>query len=230
MAVRGGRPGHRRHALRPRHHRRAKILATLGPSSSTQERIGRLFDAGADAFRLNFSHGTHADHAERYRNVRAVETASGRPIAVMVDLQGPKLRVGRFQQGRVELREGVPFRFDLDEAPGDERRVALPHPEIFRAAVPDTELLLDDGRLRLCVTNVAAQSGAQEVAALVVSRAEAESLADAARERLSAFKVPTLWLVVPDADRVPMTATGKVDKSALEQLLRERGVRCAART
>jgi pyruvate kinase len=138
----------------PRHHRRAKILATLGPSSSTQERIGKLFDAGADAFRLNLSHGTHDQHAAGYRNVRTVEEAHGRPIAVVVDLQGPKLRVGRFQQGRVELHDGAPFRFDLDDAPGDERRVSLPHPEIFRAATPDTELLLDDGRIRLCVTMV----------------------------------------------------------------------------
>jgi pyruvate kinase len=138
----------------PRHHRRAKILATLGPSSTTQERIRKLFDAGADAFRLNLSHGTHDQHAERYRNVRAVEEATGRPIAVVVDLQGPKLRVGRFQQGRVELQEGAPFRLDLDPAPGDERRVCLPHPEILRAAAPDTELLLDDGRIRLCVIEI----------------------------------------------------------------------------
>jgi pyruvate kinase len=140
----------------PRHHRRAKILATLGPSSSTQERIRRLFDAGADAFRLNLSHGAQADHAEHYRNVRAVEEASGRPIAVVADLQGPKLRVGRFEQGRVTLHEGASFQLDLDEAQGDERRISLPHPEIFRVAAPGTELLLDDGRIRLCVTAVAA--------------------------------------------------------------------------
>jgi pyruvate kinase len=138
----------------PRHHRRAQILATLGPSRSTQERIRKLFDAGADAFRLNFSHGTHEEHAERYRNVRAIEAETGRPISVVVDLQGPKLRVGRFEQGRIELQPGAPFRLDLDSAPGDQRRVCLPHPEIFRAAAPDTELLLDDGRIRLRVTEV----------------------------------------------------------------------------
>ena len=137
-----------------RRRRCTKVLATLGPSSSTQERIRKLFDAGADAFRLNLSHGTHDQHAERYRNVRAVEEATGRPIAVVVDLQGPKLRVGRFQQGRIELQEGAPFRLDLDPAPGDERRVSLLHPEIFRAAAPGIELLLDDGRIRLCVTEV----------------------------------------------------------------------------
>jgi pyruvate kinase len=137
-----------------RHHRRAKILATLGPASSTEEQIRKLFDAGADAFRLNFSHGSHEQHAERYRNVRAIEEATGRPISVVVDLQGPKLRVGRFEQGRVELKHGMPFRLDLDPAIGDQRRVCLPHPEIFRAATPDTELLLDDGRIRLRVTEV----------------------------------------------------------------------------
>ena len=137
-----------------RRRRCTKVLATLGPSSSTQERILKLFDAGADAFRLNLSHGTHDQHAERYRNVRAVEEATGRPIAVVVDLQGPKLRVGRFEQGRIVLQEGAPFRLDLDPAPGDERRVSLLHPEIFRAAAPGIELLLDDGRIRLCVTEV----------------------------------------------------------------------------
>ena len=90
-----------------RRRRCTKVLATLGPSSSTQERILKLFDAGADAFRLNLSHGTHDQHAERYRNVRAVEEATGRPIAVVVDLQGPKLRVGRFQQGRIEVLAGA---------------------------------------------------------------------------------------------------------------------------
>jgi pyruvate kinase len=138
-----------------RRNRRAKILATLGPSSSTLERIRSLFEAGADAFRLNLSHGTHDQHAERYRNVRAIEEETGRPISVMVDLQGPKLRVGRFHEGRVELTAGERFRLDRDAAPGDRSRVCLPHPEIFRAAEPDTELLLDDGRIRLRVTEAA---------------------------------------------------------------------------
>jgi pyruvate kinase len=137
-----------------RRRRCTKILATLGPSSSTQERVRRLFDAGADAFRLNLSHGTHDQHAERYRNVRAVEEEAGRPIAVVIDLQGPKLRVGRFQEGRIELTAGERFRLDRDPAAGDQGRVCLPHPEIFRAAAPDTELLLDDGRIRLRVMEV----------------------------------------------------------------------------
>jgi pyruvate kinase len=138
----------------PRRHRCAKILATLGPSTSTCEQIAKLVDAGADAFRFNFSHGSHEQHAERYRNVRAIEEATGRPIAVVVDLQGPKLRVGRFRDGSVELHPGDGFRLDLNPEAGDQQRVHLPHPEIYRAAQPDTELLLDDGRIRQRVTEV----------------------------------------------------------------------------
>src|SRR5215217_2509391 len=109
-----------------RRNRNAKILATLGPTSSSPEVIRALFEAGADVFRLNFSHGTHADHRARYDAIRAVEREAGRPIGVLADLQGPKLRVGIFTQGRVTLEPGRPFRLDLDMAPGDERRVPLP--------------------------------------------------------------------------------------------------------
>ncbi len=134
-----------------RHRRAAKILATLGPASSTPEQIRALFDAGADAFRFNFSHGTHIDHARRYRAVREVEMASGRPIAAIMDLQGPKLRVGRFEGGSTQLQPGNRFRLDLDQAMGSDERVCLPHPEIFKAVRAGTELLLDDGRIRLTV-------------------------------------------------------------------------------
>jgi pyruvate kinase len=134
-----------------RRNRNAKILATLGPTSSSPEVIRALFEAGADVFRLNFSHGTHADHRARYDAIRAVEREAGRPIGVLADLQGPKLRVGIFTQGRVTLEPGRPFRLDLDMAPGDERRVPLPHPEIFQALCPGAELLLDDGKIRLAV-------------------------------------------------------------------------------
>jgi pyruvate kinase len=132
-----------------RRRRCTKILATLGPSSSTPERIRALFEAGADAFRLNFSHGGHEDHAARYRAVREIEDASGRPISLLGDLQGPKLRVGRFRDGKIALGAGEPFRLDLDAEPGDQRRACLPHPEIFAALSPGIDLLLDDGRIRL---------------------------------------------------------------------------------
>lgn len=131
--------------------RHAKIVATLGPSSSDFATIRSLFDAGADVFRLNFSHGTHADHRERFDMIRRVERETGRPIAILLDLQGPKLRVGTFAQGPVMLEAGQAFRLDLDKTPGDATRAPLPHPEIFAALKPDTDLLLDDGKIRLRV-------------------------------------------------------------------------------
>lgn len=134
-----------------RRRRRTKIVATLGPSSSTQEMIARLHRAGADVFRLNFSHGSHEDHAARIAVIRAVEKEVGRPIGILADVQGPKLRVGRFQAGRVTLQTGHSIRLDLSSVPGDINRVQLPHPEIMAAASIGTTLLLDDGKLRLRV-------------------------------------------------------------------------------
>jgi pyruvate kinase len=131
--------------------RRTKIIATIGPASSTPEMLAHLFRAGADLFRLNFSHGTHADHAARIKMIRALEQDFNRPIGILADVQGPKLRVGNFQGGRVQLQTGQEFTLDLDPTPGDARRVCLPHPEIMQAAVIDGTLLLDDGKLRLRV-------------------------------------------------------------------------------
>ena len=136
-----------------RRRRRTKIVATLGPASSTPEMLGRLFRGGADVFRLNFSHGTHEDHAARIATIRALEAEAGRPIGILADVQGPKLRVGRFQAGRAALQTGHGFRLDLSPVPGDARRVQLPHPEIMAAAAIGTTLLLDDGKLRLRVTH-----------------------------------------------------------------------------
>ncbi len=137
-----------------RRRRRTKIVATLGPASSTPEVLSRLFHGGADVFRLNFSHGSHADHLARIAMIRALEEQSGRPIGILADVQGPKLRVGRFQGGRIALQTGQPFRLDLSPVPGDRNRVELPHPEIIHAAGIGTSLLLDDGKLRLRVTRV----------------------------------------------------------------------------
>ena len=131
--------------------RRARILATLGPASSSPERIQALIDAGADVFRLNFSHGTHEDHAQRLRHIREAERKAGRPIGVLMDLQGPKLRVGNLAGGSVTLTAGARFRLDLDPAEGDGQRATLPHPEIFAALETGTDLLVDDGKLRLRV-------------------------------------------------------------------------------
>src|SRR3984885_12621206 len=132
-----------------RRSRKAKIIATLGPSSSSPGMIRSLFDAGVDMFRLNFSHGTHEDHRKRFDAIRDVERDVGRPIGIMVDLQGPKLRIGAFSDGPIELCAGDRFRLDLDIVAGDRNRASLPHPEIFAALVPGTDLLLDDGKLRL---------------------------------------------------------------------------------
>jgi pyruvate kinase len=137
-----------------RRRRRTKIIATLGPASSTPEVLNRLFLAGADVFRLNFSHGSHDDHAARVAMIRDLEMRMDHPIGILADVQGPKLRVGRFAGGRVQLQPGQTFMLDLNPTPGDVRRVNLPHPEIIGAATIGTTLLLDDGKLRLRVERV----------------------------------------------------------------------------
>jgi pyruvate kinase len=146
-----------------RRHRQAKIVATLGPASGSPDMIRTLFEAGADVFRLNFSHGSHDEHAARIAAIRALEQETGRPIGILSDLQGPKLRVGDFEDGSVRLEAGKPFRLDLDVRLGDATRGPLPHPEIFAAIREGTELLLDDGKLRLRVTRAAADHADTEV-------------------------------------------------------------------
>jgi pyruvate kinase len=134
-----------------RRQRSAKIVATLGPASGSPAMIAALFKAGVDVFRLNFSHGEREEHRARIAAIRALEEEVGRPIAVMADLQGPKLRLGKFAKGKVTLKVGQSFRVDLDPAPGDAKRAPLPHPEIFAVLERGTEILLDDGRVRLQV-------------------------------------------------------------------------------
>ena len=131
--------------------RNVKIVATLGPASSDKEMIRALFDAGADVFRLNMSHGSHDEQRARHDIIREIESETGRPIAILADLQGPKLRCGVFADGPVLLKEGQDFRLDLDPAPGDARRVNLPHPEIFAAIDNGETLLINDGKIRLRV-------------------------------------------------------------------------------
>jgi pyruvate kinase len=137
--------------------RNAKIIATLGPASSSREVIKQLFDSGADVFRINMSHGTQDDHRERVDLIRDIEQETGRPIAILLDIQGPKLRVGRFVNDATELHEGQRFRLDLDEALGTAERVCLPHPEIFAAIHPGTDLLIDDGKIRLKIETCSAE-------------------------------------------------------------------------
>ena len=133
--------------------RRVKVVATLGPASNTAETITSLFEAGADVFRINMSH-TPQDELKRLHGViRDVEEKVGRPISVLVDLQGPKFRIGTFADGRVELRHGDAFTLDTKDKPGDKKRVFLPHPEIFEGVSDGDRLLLNDGRQELLVTS-----------------------------------------------------------------------------
>ena len=129
--------------------RRIKILATLGPASSDSASIRKLFEAGADIFRINMSHTPHDKMRELVATIRNVESSYGRPIGILVDLQGPKLRLGTFAEGSVTLNNGEMITLDSDPTPGDKTRVCLPHPEILQALRPGHALLIDDGKLRL---------------------------------------------------------------------------------
>ena len=134
--------------------RRTKVVATLGPASSDRATIARLFEAGADVFRINMSHTTHERMRELVTVIRGIESHYDRPIGILVDLQGPKLRLGKFAEGSATLTKGETFTLDADPAPGDVRRVHLPHPEIFSVVEPGHTLLLDDGKVRLQATSV----------------------------------------------------------------------------
>ncbi|MEK9693074.1 MAG: pyruvate kinase [Rhodospirillaceae bacterium] len=134
-----------------RRYRQAKIICTLGPKTERPEVIQELFESGADVFRLNFSHGNREEQAKRISAIRALEKKFSRPIAILTDLQGPKLRVGEFENGSAKLEKGNSFRFDLDREPGNHTRICLPHPEIFAALDEGTTILLDDGKLSLTV-------------------------------------------------------------------------------
>lgn len=132
--------------------RRAKIVATLGPTSGNADMIARLFEAGADVFRINMSHTSQERMRELVETIRGIERQSGRPIGVLVDLQGPKLRLGTFAEGAVTVAKGTTFVLDSNPAPGDPTRVYLPHPEVFAAIKPRDTLLIDDGKIKLTVT------------------------------------------------------------------------------
>ena len=136
--------------------RRSRIVATIGPASRDPEMVVRLARAGADVFRLNFSHGSQDDHASAYNAIRRAEVEVGRPLGILADLQGPKLRVGVFARGREFLEGGSSFRLDMENTPGDARRAYLPHPEIFAALKPGADMLIDDGKVRLRVEDCGA--------------------------------------------------------------------------
>lgn len=134
-----------------RRFRQTKIVATLGPASGEPEMMRKLFEAGVDVFRLNFSHGTHAAHQKNVETARALEQEFDRPVALLADLQGPKLRIGKFADGKIMLKSGQKIRFDLDDTLGDETRVQLPHPEVMTALETGSDILLDDGKVRIVI-------------------------------------------------------------------------------
>ncbi|MGE0109529.1 MAG: pyruvate kinase [Bdellovibrionales bacterium] len=143
--------------------RQTKIVATLGPSSSNYEQIRALFEAGVDVFRLNFSHGVASEHEKRVKIIRQIEEEMARPIGILADLQGPKLRLGVFEHGAISLKRGQKFRLDLLDVAGDEARAPLPHPEIFAALSVGARLLLDDGKVRLRVLECGSDFALTEV-------------------------------------------------------------------
>jgi len=134
--------------------RRAKIVATVGPASGSAPMLEALFLAGVDTFRLNFSHGTHGDHAKVHAAIRALEQKVKRPIGILQDLQGPKIRVGTIKDGKITAVAGEHMRFVLSGSDGDKMSIPLPHPEIFDAVTPGDDLLIDDGRVRVRVTGI----------------------------------------------------------------------------
>ena len=145
--------------------RKTKIVATLGPASSTASMVRSLYEAGADVFRLNFSHGKHEDHEKRLTLIRDLEKEIGRPIGVFADLQGPKLRLGTFKNGEIAIDKGTRITLDSNPAPGDEKRVYLPHPEILEALQVGSDILLDDGKVHLHVVKKGADFVETEVIA-----------------------------------------------------------------
>jgi pyruvate kinase len=133
--------------------RKTKIVATLGPTSSTPEIIKKLILTGVNVFRLNFSHGSDETHIKNARAIREIEKEMDIPLAIMMDLQGPKIRIGMFEDGSVSLKSGSKFSLDMEKEFGNIKRVCLPHPEIFNSLKADTILLLDDGKIKLNVIN-----------------------------------------------------------------------------
>jgi len=144
--------------------RRIKIIATLGPASATEEMCAKLFEAGVDVFRINMSHTQRETLAEKIAMLRGLEAKFRRPVGILADLQGPKLRVGQFGgDGGAMLEKGARFVLNSDPSPGDAKRVHLPHPEILSALEPGHHLILDDGKLRLVVEKASPEQAVTKV-------------------------------------------------------------------
>ncbi len=177
--------------------RQTKIVATLGPASGNPEMMRKLFESGVDVFRMNFSHGTHEAHAKNLETARMLEKEFGRPIGVLADLQGPKNRIGKFKNDKIEVSEGHKIRFDLDTTPGDESRVNLPHPEVIQCMKPGSEILLDDGKVRVKILEQGKDYLLGEV------------MAGSKLSNNKGFNIPGVIIPVPaltDKDRVDLDA------------------------
>ena len=175
--------------------RQAKIVATLGPATSSTERIAELYEAGADVFRFNMSHGTRKQYRQWRDVMRELERTSGRPIGMIADLQGPKLRIGSFRDATIDLERGREFRLDLDSEPGDAGRVGTPHPEIFAAIARGDTILLDDGRVTLKVT----ECGDDHATTIVET---GESLSNNKGLNLPGVRLPIAALTPKDRDDI----------------------------
>ncbi len=180
-----------------RRYRQTKIVATLGPASGDEDVMRTLFETGVDVFRMNFSHGTHEAHRKNLETARKLEKEFNRPIGILADLQGPKLRVGQFKDGKIVLTKGQTLRFDLDESDGDETRVCLPHPEIMEALNIGDSILLDDGKVHVGVKEKGKDFLAVEV------------IAGQALSNNKGFNVPGIILPIPaltEKDRTDLDA------------------------
>jgi pyruvate kinase len=197
--------------------RNTKIIATLGPASATPDDLRALFEAGADVFRMNFSHGDVASHRQRYQMIRDLEEKIGRPIGVIGDLQGPKIRIGKFADSAVKLKSGQEFRFDLDPTPGDRDRVCLPHEAIFGAAEIGMELLLDDGRIRLRVDQIAPDF-------IITSVVEGGPISDAKGVNVPGVALPLKPLTDKDSADLDVALDLGVDWVALSFVQRAKDV------
>jgi len=186
--------------------RRARIVATIGPAS--RDRIRELALAGADVFRVNFSHGARADHARNIAAVRKAEAQVGRPLAVLADLQGPKIRLGEFEDGAIRLKPGHNLRLDLKSKPGDASRIGVPHPEVFAALRTGALVLLDDGKVRLRVTDHGPDFAETEVEA-------GEALSDHKGLNLPGLAIPIPALTDKDRKDLAFALKEGVDWVAL---------------
>jgi len=202
--------------------RRIKILATLGPASSDSAMIRKLFEAGADVFRINMSHTPHDKMRELVKTIRNVESSYGRPIGILVDLQGPKLRLGSFADGAVQLNNGQSFTLDSDKAPGNASRVHLPHPEILAALRPGHALLLDDGKVRL----IAEETSPERAVTRVVVGGK---MSDRKGVSLPDTDLPVSAMTQKDRDDLEAAATTGVDWIALSFVQRAEDVKEAKR-